>query len=147
MGIVSDGIWQERVEKLKEIAKKHGREFEPGITLGWSQILIDLNNTLEAIVPDYSVGQIKEKFSSMRFYLNPLECSSEDFEKVQEAVRLAEHRSMETCEICGERGFMDDGSWAKCYCIEHSAKSKEGMSFSEMTKEFYLQCGFEWEGW
>lgn len=140
-------IWQNRVKKLEEIAEIHGREFAPGITLGWSQILIDLNDQIEAIVPDYEVAQIKQKFGQLRFYLNALECSKEDYEKVQEAILEAERESVHVCEICGEPGDLRDDSWMNCFCIDHFSKSKEGMGFSQMAKEFYLQCGFEWKGW
>lgn len=47
-------------------------------------------------VEEYTVEQVKEKFSSLRFYTNAVN------DKVDELIREAEEKSHYTCEACGK---------------------------------------------
>ena len=62
------------------------------------------------------VAQIKEKFGTMRFYLDPLDGGEEYCDRIYAVVNMAETLSYRTCESCGRAGFPRDAKWTKCYC-------------------------------
>ena len=62
------------------------------------------------------VTQIKEKFGSMRFYIDPLEGGMEYFDRIYAVVNMAETLSSRTCESCGRAGFPRGERWIKCHC-------------------------------
>ncbi len=90
---------------------------------GWFNLIYDLCKEIEPMRP--TVMQIKEKFGTLRFY-----CSfPKDYSEMGSAfIRIAEHKSAETCEECGEAGeFRVRSGWRmvscdKChdiYCKDH----------------------------
>lgn len=82
---------------------------------GWSQILLDLHQQLVQEAPDYGVNQVKEKFGTLRVYLD---CWGES---IDEYVRIAERRSGETCEACGAAGTLrTDRRWYLTMCDDHA---------------------------
>ena len=57
------------------------------------------------------VIQIKEKYGSLRFYLDW------ETEEISELIREAEGKSRQTCERCGEPGSIEKrGGWYSCLC-------------------------------
>jgi hypothetical protein len=83
-----------------------GAAFGPG----WNDIVLDLHNKLVKENPDYFIAQIKEKFSSLRYYTGPLT------EAGWEYVREAEELSSVTCEECGRPGKIRGGTWILTLC-------------------------------
>ena len=69
---------------------------------GWYDLLRDLIKEIKVIVEkdnlDVKVVQIKEKFGTLRFYMDGL---TDDIIK---AIAQAEAKSAVTCEICGKPG-------------------------------------------
>lgn len=62
------------------------------------------------------VAQVKEKFGTLRFYVdngNP---------EVQAAIQMAEVLSGRTCESCGSPGEKRGGGWVKVRCAACEAK-------------------------
>lgn len=63
--------------------------------------------------------QAKEKFGYLRLYF------SFGTDEIWDIVEEAELKSMETCEICGNKGeIREDLSWILCLCDEHYDKQK-----------------------
>ncbi len=72
---------------------------------GWDQILIDLDQDLAQVDPDYKILQAKEKFGTLRFYWQHSPGQTpKSISKFQELVLEAEAKSAETCEQCGAPG-------------------------------------------
>ena len=66
----------------------------------------------EQMVP--TVVQVKEKFGSLRFYING------GTEEHYNYIRFAEHLSARTCETCGAPGKMRGQGWYYTACDEHT---------------------------
>ena len=83
--------------------------------LGWTQILLDLNEKMSRIDPDYRLHQVKEKFGTLRFYYEP---SNEDYRsRLDILVNEAEALSAVTCEQTGQPGrLMRRGHVYKTLC-------------------------------
>ncbi len=67
---------------------------------GWYNIL----DKLFQIISKYKkveLAQVKEKFGTLRVYVD---APSEDFNEVHEYINVAEKKSSQTCEICGNPG-------------------------------------------
>jgi hypothetical protein len=59
--------------------------------------------------------QVKEKFGSLRFYVE----SADDM--IEGMIWFAEHLSAHTCEVCGKPGeIVNSHDWFSCVCPEHS---------------------------
>lgn len=83
---------------------------------GWYDILDHLCGAIKEYTYDgdnVTVGQAKEKFGKLRFYL------AEEDSVIHGMITLAEYMSGHTCEICGKRGKTRDGSWFVTLCDEH----------------------------
>jgi hypothetical protein len=102
---------------------------------GWYRRIEELDKQLTYLFPDYKIGQIKEKFGTLRFYAN---IPSEDEMKKSIAyslMRATESASHWTCMECGNYGKSRDSNWIRVLCDEHyqkvldaksEAKSEEG---------------------
>ena len=82
---------------------------------GWFLILWELCAKLEPL--GVVAAQVKEKWGSLRFYVDVYEGSSEDWDAANLFVNAAEHRSMETCEDCGRPGRqVSPRHWIRTLC-------------------------------
>jgi hypothetical protein len=78
---------------------------------GWFDLINSLCEKIVAINPDVRASQVKEKFGTLRFYLNFYD------EEVDKLIEEAETRSSYTCEVCGQLGQLcHRGSWLKTLC-------------------------------
>jgi hypothetical protein len=59
------------------------------------------------------VGQIKEKFGSLRFYYDGGDS------EISGMVRMAESWAANACEQCGDKGKARTGGWIKTLCDTH----------------------------
>ena len=83
---------------------------------GWYDILDHLCGAIKEYTYDgdnVTVGQAKEKFGKLRFYL------AEEDSVIHGMITLAEYMSGHTCETCGKRGKTRGGSWMVTLCDEH----------------------------
>ena len=117
-------------DQLKKILERFNPAHYPAIDCGagWDKIIVDLDQNLNYLCPDYTINQIKEKFGSLRIYWSlPTEgtwsdtTSEHDREIVhnimRSLVRYAEFLSGTTCEICGEPGTnLVKNYWVKTLC-------------------------------
>jgi len=84
------------------------------VNKGWHPIIIELNEKIAAIHPDYKIHQVKEKFGGLRFYSNVMDA------EVGKLISEAERKSFKTCEQCGEPGELRKGGWLITLCKDCS---------------------------
>lgn len=65
-------------------------------------------------VPQVVVEQVKEKFGTLRFYVQGGDNYTEGM------IRMAEAMSAVTCEVCGDRGQMRGRGWYYTACDRHT---------------------------
>lgn len=81
--------------------------------IGWKPLLTELCDKLNNfdLPENFNIGQIKEKFGGLRFYLS---CAvSQDIQKLIEEY---EHKSFYICEKCGDSGILRNGCWIRTLC-------------------------------
>ena len=90
---------------------------------GWRDLIIELNESLRDIDPDYRIDRIKEKFGGLRYYVEfSDECSGKDVEMMWKLIDVAEAASTETCMDCGAVGEtynasrVSDSGWYRTAC-------------------------------
>jgi len=107
---------------------------------GWFQIIWDLCEEIEKQLQlqdidqkqlvinklkekkEFRVVQVKEKFGSLRFYVESSKKISTD---MYEAITKAEAKSAITCESCGSKGqLMSRNGWYKTLCTSCGSKTK-----------------------
>jgi hypothetical protein len=83
---------------------------------GWQPLVRGLDANLRDIDPDYIIGQVKEKFSGLRFYLDAF--AKPDYDHALKLIEAAEALSFKTCEDCGMAGdrVNVNGFWLKTLC-------------------------------
>lgn len=86
---------------------------------GWFQLIWDLSEKLEALIvaiPEdkrgsYTASTVKEKFGTLRFYMNA------ETEEMSKAISDAEDKSCVTCENCGKAGTeRTNRGWMSTLC-------------------------------
>jgi hypothetical protein len=83
---------------------------------GQIQHHINWKNKQSEVVPQVTVGQIKEKFGGLRFYY------SGGDDEISGMVRMAESWASRSCETCGAPGTRREGGWLKTLCDHHEAE-------------------------
>ena len=93
---------------------------------GWYQLLYDLCQEITDRYEkdnkeiDIEVGQVKEKFRTLRFYYyhEDIDADSEELRKdIEQIVRKYEKNSKFVCEMCGKEGTIrTDIPWIKTLC-------------------------------
>jgi len=102
---------------------------------GWNKIVCDMFDKIEVVLKDmynlepersqerenrFWVGQIKEKFGSLRVYVDIPSFWKTEYQRecdlIQEAINTADSLSLETCELCGETGRIVGKAWLSCRC-------------------------------
>jgi hypothetical protein len=123
---VRDDLDKKLVEAFPKLYSKRGGSmqetcmywgFECGD--GWFQLLWDASEKLEALNnagQNIKASQVKEKFGTLRFYINGGD------EKADEIISAAEDRSAVTCEGCGEPGKLRGKYWLYTACDAHARK-------------------------
>ena len=78
---------------------------------GWSTLLDEVYDRLPE---DAIVSDVKEKYGSLRIYVDGVSMEILDF------IYDIEERSLKICEICGAAGKPNLTGWIKTLCDEHS---------------------------
>ena len=110
---------------------------------GWYQIIDDLCGAIQDYIDNVKMfskdgdvrleqvvaEQVKEKFGELRFYyrgghwkVENTDEYTDDCSPIQGMVALSEHRSRNTCEVCGKPGELRGGAWIRCLCDECDKK-------------------------
>lgn len=90
---------------------------------GWYQIVVDCDNLLTEIDPDYRIAQIKQKFGGLRYYFQPSDVNNGELYVKMNAVVLAyEKIASMTCEATGKPGVLmkSKGGWVKTLDPEYA---------------------------
>lgn len=91
---------------------------------GWVDIVVALDTQLAALVPDYTIVQVKEKFAGLRYYIGSWGVADDDprIGMARDLIAEAEHRSMSTCQVCGQTGRVrTDASYMATLCDKHNS--------------------------
>lgn len=105
---------------------------------GWYKLIDDLCAKIMLVsklanVEPPQATQIKEKYGTLCFYLGPVPNEPEGLaDIIFDLVHYTERRSGHTCEVCGEWGKLNQGSWFRCRCQKHW---KEDYPFDKEWKE------------
>ena len=94
---------------------------------GWYQIIVDCDNELTAIDPNYSILQIKEKFGGLRYYMSPSnDTTVEQRDAMHKVVSKYEVVAAQTCEATGLPGVLmkSVGGWLKTVNPEYAASAR-----------------------
>lgn len=101
----------EYVNKIQELIIAHPRLFknistrsQSDLSQGWYKLVDELCQQINIVITDdelanFEVLQIKEKFGSLRFYFK---ASEKMRPRIKELVDLAYHKSVFSCDRCGE---------------------------------------------
>lgn len=111
------------------------------VGFGWRPLLENLHKELLVIRPDYQVSQVKEKWGTLRVYIQGtpirmdmiagnklysaphVESATDDnWREVQMIVSKYEKKSAEICEDCGQPGRLrNDSFWVRTLCDDCAA--------------------------
>lgn len=88
---------------------------------GWKDIVLETDEMLAHIDPDYEIQQIKEKFGTLRYYFYSANSLSSIEGKIMYAIAsAAEAKSSNLCQECGKYGeTLSDRGWVATLCREH----------------------------
>lgn len=101
--------WNEREISIYAVLDQVG--------IGWNKLVINLINDLFKLGWNGQLLQIKEKFGTLRFYINGINDSA--IEKlINTRIEQAEMESAFTCEMCGDLGTLNYDGWIRCLCIQ-----------------------------
>lgn len=112
----------------QDLADRQIPEYLDFVGPGWHGILMRTHAELLAVQPNYQVRQIKEKWGSLRLYLNVyidpvtgmIGITRDLGDRVHAIVKAAEDESCRTCEVCGEPGSETGPGWIKTLCPQHA---------------------------
>lgn len=107
-------------KSILDILSRFNSDFPKSLDVGpgWIHIIADLNEQISYIDPHYKIAQIKEKFGTLRYYVD-LSFDKENYLPyiiVRILTANAENLSSHTCEQCGELGRLTSTSWRKTLC-------------------------------
>lgn len=105
-------------------------EWENDVGPGWRTLIRGLHENLLEIDADYRIGQIKEKFGGLRYYLDGIEG---DTEEAYRLIRAAEDVSFKICEDCGAPGDCKahNGHWVRTLCPRCVREEQDEREFKE----------------
>lgn len=93
---------------------------------GWFELLKELSDKIVATGIAVKVIQVKEKFGTLRYYVDYTQgTSSDDYHKIESLIRETEIKSGETCEFCGKPGQERSDGWIKTLCDDCNAAREE----------------------
>lgn len=94
---------------------------------GWYDLLRSLDTDLRALFPEYRVVQVKEKFGTLRFYIDTLEGATDaQRDAVRARITAAEEASATICEWCGQPGRATSSGWIRVLCASCTEKAARG---------------------
>lgn len=102
---------------------------------GWYELIRECSARIEAIndkmadpTNHITAAQVKEKFGTLRFYINASEseCTEQEWDEIDSAIREAEKKSAITCEDCGNPGKTGhtNRGWISILCEECRKKDQ-----------------------
>lgn len=80
------------------------------VPAGWEHLVEQMHDEIVAIDPDYTVGQVKEKFGGLRFYIDVSDHVRDNDDMWSEIYRIIEFyeaKSYTVCQDCGNKGWIE----------------------------------------
>lgn len=133
---MNEELTQKLIEKFPKLYSKN---FYFSVGDGWYNILFDLSSRLSELMENMDdetksvlresgvdfektclVAQCKEKFGSLRYYLN-----AGGSKEMNDLINAVEDIAGTVCELCGKSGKIRPGGWIKCLCDEHDKERKK----------------------
>lgn len=114
-----------RFHKFVPGADKLVEHWRPPVGPGWFPLLYRALSEIDALVvpgeTEFKVGQIKEKFGTLRFYVD-VSGPPEIVEKINAIADQAERETETTCEECGKLGKTSDwhDGYYQTLCADHA---------------------------
>ena len=101
---------------------------------GWYQLVLDCDNELSGIDPNYDLQQVKEKFGGLRYYFQPSDPKLR--EEMDAVVAKYEKLASETCEASGGPGVLmkSIGNHYKTLNPEYAEKNMYYAKYSPVEK-------------
>lgn len=88
---------------------------------GWVNLVLELDEKLSKIHPDYALMQVKEKFGGLRYYVSGVNS--------EEAISLIdeyEAQSFKVCQECSKPGERKSkNGWLRTLCPKHAKEYLE----------------------
>lgn len=110
---MSDDYSQRIMEALSApMPERTIEEWVNDVGAGWRPLIRGLDANLRELDPDYRIGQIKEKFGGLRYYVDAF---TGDTDEANCLVGAAEELSFKICEDCGAPG--DTKAW-NGFCVK-----------------------------
>lgn len=100
----------------EELLAKYSLPNAGHVGAGWLPLVEELIVELKGLGWDGDLGQIKEKFGGLRFYVGAAS------DEMHDLITQAELKSFRTCEQCGAPGELRTGGWVKTLCDRHATK-------------------------
>lgn len=90
--------------------------------IGWVSLVLGLNEELSVLLPDYTIGQVKEKFAGLRYYIDSYGVAKGDprIALARELIADAEQASERICQICGSYAEFRPDAWHATLCDDHA---------------------------
>lgn len=85
---------------------------------GWYDLIFELSRQISELSPMTKAFQVKEKFGTLRFYVDTA------LDPVFDIINDFEDCSGKICEECGEPGKINGGPWIKTLCDKHADPDK-----------------------
>lgn len=115
-----------RLEKMAPILNRIPERWGKSLPeVGWDNLLLELDEKLSKLDPDYVICQAKQKFGELRFYtefsdnFSGRKDTADISTEFDRLVNLAEQMSVTLCEYCGEPGQNRGGGGIMILCDEH----------------------------
>ncbi|MBO2456109.1 hypothetical protein [Actinomadura violacea] len=97
---------------------------------GWRDILMRTHAELIAVLPNYQLAQVKEKYGmldvNLGVYFDPvtgeLGVSRDIGDRIRAILTAAQDESRRTCEVCGEPGSETGQEWIRTLCPDHAQR-------------------------
>lgn len=90
-----------------------------GVGVGWSRLLVDLIDRLDAIAPGWQVVDVSQKWGWLRFLYDPASIPAEARHEFRRAVEEAKEASKHICDICGGPGETVGPLTVRTRCPRH----------------------------
>lgn len=114
---------EERIAALPEPIQKHVLPDDPYwcyVPDGWRDLVVELNEKLEEIKPDYVLHQVKEKFGGLRYYIDHVGLDDDTRDKLWDVISEYENKSFTVCDVSGKPGRPSvKRGYIRTRCEEH----------------------------
>lgn len=98
---------------------------------GWVPLVVQLDADIAAVLPDYKIAQVKEKFAELCYYIGSygIDAPLDDprIARIQDLIAEATVKSKSMCQMCGQPSYLrTDAAWYATLCDAHVDVRKFG---------------------